>query len=107
MRSVSSGRPWRSPQREGDSTIERRALANAAFVDAFHLRWHDSRTRGSRAIELARAEGDPSTEIQARRAVILVSTATGEREQARSHLAPALDAGRAAARAMVGDVDEL
>jgi DNA-binding SARP family transcriptional activator len=77
-------------EREGDSTIERRALANAAMVDAFHNRWNDSRARGARAIELACADGDPSTEITARRAVIFVSTATGEREQARALLAPAL-----------------
>jgi tetratricopeptide (TPR) repeat protein len=75
---------------EGNSTIERRALANAAMVDAFHNRWNDSRARGARAIELACADGDPSTEITARRAVIFVSTATGEREHARSLLAPAL-----------------
>ena len=77
-------------EHEGDSTIERRALANAAFVDAFHLRWHDSSARGARAIELTGADGDPSMELQARRAVILVSTATGERERARALLAPAL-----------------
>ena len=33
-------------EREGDSAIERRTLANAAFVDAFHLRWHDCLARG-------------------------------------------------------------
>jgi DNA-binding SARP family transcriptional activator len=77
-------------EREGDATIARRTLANAAFVDAFHLEWRDCLVRGYRAIELALEADDPSTEIPARRAVVFALTATGEREQAHSLLAPAL-----------------
>ena len=77
-------------EREGDSTIERRTLANAAFVDAFHLRWGDCLATGPRAIELAVEDGDASTEITARRALVLALTATGERERARAFLGPAL-----------------
>jgi DNA-binding SARP family transcriptional activator len=77
-------------ERERDSTIERRTLANAAFVDAFHLRWDDCLATGSRAIELAAEDGDAGTELTARRAVVLASTATGERERARAFLGPAL-----------------
>jgi tetratricopeptide (TPR) repeat protein len=71
-------------EHEGDSFIERTTLANAAFVDAFHLRWHDCVAKGYRAIELARQAGDPSTEIPASRAVVFAFTATGGREKARS-----------------------
>ena len=77
-------------EREGDSAIERRTLANAAFVDAFHLHWHDCLARGLRAIDLAREDGDPSTEIPASRAVVFALTATGERERVRSLITPAL-----------------
>jgi DNA-binding SARP family transcriptional activator len=77
-------------ERERDTAVERRTLANAAFVDAFHLRWGDCVENGTRAIELAREDDDPSTEIPASRAVVFALTATGERERARSLLAPAL-----------------
>ena len=77
-------------EREGDSAIERRTLANAAFVDAFHLNWHGCLARGLRAIDLAREDGDPSTEIPASRAVVFALTATGERERVRSLIVPAL-----------------
>jgi DNA-binding SARP family transcriptional activator len=75
---------------ERDTAVERRTLANAAFVDAFHLRWSDCLERGTRAIELAREDGDSSTEIPASRAVVFALTATGERERARSFVSPAL-----------------
>ena len=45
-------------EREDDSALERRTLANAAFVDAFHLRWGDCLAKGLRAIELAQGAGD-------------------------------------------------
>jgi len=77
-------------QRHGDAAVERRTRANAAFVDAFHLRWHDCLTEGLRAIELAQAVGDLHSELPARRAVAWALTATGEREDARSHLVAAL-----------------
>ena len=77
-------------RRQGDAALERRTLANAAFVDAFHLRWQDCLTEGLRAIDLAQRVGDLHSELQARRAVAWALTATGEREDARSHLAVAL-----------------
>jgi tetratricopeptide (TPR) repeat protein len=77
-------------RRDGDAALERRTLANAAFVDAFHLRWQDCLERGLRAIELAQQAGDTRTEIPARRAVGFALVATGEREQARVHTATAL-----------------
>lgn len=82
-------------RRHEDATLERRVLANAAFVDAFHLRFDDCLTRGSLALEMARAAGDldrapSSRELPARRAVGWALRATGEREQARTHAATAL-----------------
>jgi tetratricopeptide (TPR) repeat protein len=77
-------------QTQDDAALERRTLANAAFVDAFHLRWRDCLTVGSRAIDLARQAGDVHTEVPARRSVAWALTATGEREHARSHAAAAL-----------------
>ena len=77
-------------RRHEDDTLERRVLANAAFVDAFHLRWDDCLTRGSQAVEMARAAGDLERELPARRAVGWAMRATGEREQARTHAAAAL-----------------
>jgi DNA-binding SARP family transcriptional activator len=77
-------------ERERDTTVERRTLANAAFVDAFHLRWGDCLEKGTRGIELAREDGDPSTEIPASRAVVFALTAMGERGRARSLVGSAL-----------------
>jgi DNA-binding SARP family transcriptional activator len=82
-------------RRHEDATLERRVLANAAFVDAFHLRWDDCLSRGSLAIEMARAAGDldrapSSRELPARRPVGWALRATGEREQARTHATTAL-----------------
>jgi DNA-binding SARP family transcriptional activator len=73
-----------------DATLERRALANAAFVDAFHLRWDDCLRRGSLAVEMARAAGDLERELPARRAVGWALRAKGEREQARIQTEAAL-----------------
>ena len=73
--------------REDDGALERRTLANAAFVDAFHLRWQDCLTRGLRAVELSQHAGDPRTEVPARRAVAFALVATGAREQGRLHTA--------------------
>jgi DNA-binding SARP family transcriptional activator len=84
------GRALSIAEREGDSTIQRRTLANAAMVDAFHFRWDGCLAAGSRAIELAVEDGDASTEITARRAVVFTLTTTGQREQARAFLGPAL-----------------
>jgi DNA-binding SARP family transcriptional activator len=77
-------------RRYEDATLERRALANAAFVDAFHLRWDDCLSRGLVAVEMARAAGDLERELPARRAVGWAFRATGQREQARIHTAAAL-----------------
>jgi DNA-binding SARP family transcriptional activator len=77
-------------ERDEDAALERRTLAYAAFVDAFHHRWRDCLARGLPAVELARQAGDPRTEIPARRAVAFSLAATGEREQGRFQTSAAL-----------------
>ena len=81
-------------EREHDAALERRTLANSAFVDVFHLRWEDCTAKASRAIELALNTGDAGTEMSARRSVIFASIATGQREQALVHAQAALTHAR-------------
>ena len=77
-------------QRHNDAALERRILANAAWVDVWHFHWQDGLEKGLRAIELARRAADEHTEIAARRSVGWGLTATGAREQDRSHTAETL-----------------
>jgi DNA-binding SARP family transcriptional activator len=77
-------------EREHDAPLERRALAHAAFVEAFHFHWEECIVKGSRAVELARAAADPSTEISARRVVAIAMTAIGDHEHAHPHTASSL-----------------
>ena len=53
--------------RQGDASLERRTLARAAFVDAFHLRWPECLARALQAIELARHVDDLPHEVTAHR----------------------------------------
>ena len=77
-------------ERQSDAALERRTLARAAFVDAFHLRWQDCLTKGLHALELARDAEDLRHEVTAHRLVAWALTVQGEREQARFHAAAAL-----------------
>jgi hypothetical protein len=79
------GRALSIARRHDDAVLERRALANASWVDAWHFRWQDGIEKGLRAIELARRAADEHTEIAAHRCITWAATATGEREQAGSH----------------------
>jgi DNA-binding SARP family transcriptional activator len=88
------GEASRIAAREQDAALERRTLANAAFVDAFHLRWADCLARALPAVELAVADGDPRAEMAARRSVAFASSATGMREQAHANAAAALAQAR-------------
>jgi DNA-binding SARP family transcriptional activator len=72
-------------QTQGDAALERRTLANAAWVDVWHFRLQECLEKGLRAIELAGPTGDDQTEINARRSVGWALMATGEREQIRAH----------------------
>src|SRR5262249_31611001 len=70
---------------QGDAAVERRTLANAAWVDVWHFRREECIERGLRAIELAREAGDDQSEVNARRSIIWTFMATGERELVRIH----------------------
>ena len=74
-------------QTQGDAALERRTLANAAWVDVWHFRRQECLDKGLRAIELAGQAGDDLTEINARRSIVWALMATGEREQIRAHTA--------------------
>ena len=77
-------------EQQDDGALERRTLTHAAFVECFHLRWHDCLTKGLRAIELARNAGDLHNEMAASRIVGWAATVMGDSEQARLHAAAAL-----------------
>ena len=72
-------------QKQNDAALERRTLANAAWVDVWHFRPQDCLEKGLRAIELANRAGDEQTEINARRSVVWALMASGERAQIRAH----------------------
>ena len=72
-------------QRENDAALERRTLANAAWVDVWHFRLQDGLEKGLRAIEPAWHIVDEQTEINARRSVVWALMALGEREGVRAH----------------------
>jgi DNA-binding SARP family transcriptional activator len=74
-------------QTQGDAALERRTLANAAWVDVWHFRRQECLEKGLRAIELAGQTGDDQTEINARRSIVWALMATGERDQIRAHTA--------------------
>ncbi len=81
-------------EREHDLALLRIMLANAAFVDAFHLRLQECLGNGLRACELAQDTGDLRTEMAARRAVAWALCATGHLQRARVHTAAALAHGQ-------------
>jgi DNA-binding SARP family transcriptional activator len=73
-------------RRQHDTALERRTLANAAWVDVWHFHPQDSIREGMAAIELAdRAIGEEQPEIDARRSVIWALIGSGELEQIRTH----------------------
>jgi DNA-binding SARP family transcriptional activator len=84
------GRALEIARRHDDLALERRTLANAAFMDAFHLRWPECLERGLRAVRLAEDADDAHAEMTARRAVAWALTATGQRHEARRHAEAAL-----------------
>jgi DNA-binding SARP family transcriptional activator/tetratricopeptide (TPR) repeat protein len=84
------GRALAIARRRNDLALERRTLANAAFMDAFHLRWPECLDRGLRAVRLAEDAGDAHNEMTARRAVAWALTATGQLDEGRRHAEAAL-----------------
>ena len=70
----------------GDVALERRTLANAAWVDVWHFHPQECLEKGTKAIELASQAGDDQTEINARRSIIWALMGSGdEREQIHAH----------------------
>ena len=70
-------------EREQDSALEIRVLANAIQVDLWNLRLQDLPARGMRAMEVARSIGDPQVEVQAAYETARALAATGDLKQAR------------------------
>ena len=80
-------------QREGDTALEIRTLANAVSVDYFHFRYQDALEKGLRVIELASHLNNPLAEMNAHYYLTSILCRTGELEgaeqQARDLLAVA------------------
>ncbi len=69
-----------------DVALERRTLANAAWVDIWHFHPQECLEKGTKAIELASQAGDDQTEINARRSIIWALMSSGdEPEQIHAH----------------------
>ena len=77
-------------QREGDTGLEVRTLVDAARVDGFHLRWHESLKKSLRAIELLDRIDDPGSEVPARFWATSASLVLGDLQGAKAHASAAL-----------------
>ncbi len=77
-------------QREQDATLEMRTLTHACYVDAWYLRWQETASRTSQAIELAGRAGDLRVEAQVRSYAGLVRDTLGDFEGAHYHAEAAL-----------------
>jgi DNA-binding SARP family transcriptional activator len=71
--------------KQSDTALERRTLANAAWVDVWHFRPQECLEKGLKAVELTGRVGDDQTEMNARRSIVWALMASGEREQIRAH----------------------
>ncbi len=69
------------------SALETRALANAAYVNLFHVRWQECVKKGLRVIELARRVDDPQAEVNSRCWAAFALLCLGDSEAARLHMA--------------------
>ena len=80
-------------QREGDSALEMRTLADAGNVDMIHVHYQESLVTNTRAIQLAQSADDPYAEALAHYNSVLVQLALGDLAEMRLHasamLAPA------------------
>ena len=73
-------------KRQNDGALERRTLANAAWVDVWHFRPQDCLREGLRAIELGgQAASDEQHEIVARRSIIWALMGSGQRAGVAAH----------------------
>ena len=69
----------------GDTALERRALALAARVDWWHMRWEQCVARSTQALELAQAADDQQTELYARSWLVRDAATRGSPAEARDH----------------------
>jgi tetratricopeptide (TPR) repeat protein len=79
-------------EREGDTILEMKTLANSARVDRFHLDLQGTLRKSLRAIELARQHDDLFVEVAARYEASYAYLGTGEIEQARQNAVSMLEA---------------
>ncbi|MCH8206420.1 MAG: tetratricopeptide repeat protein, partial [Chloroflexi bacterium] len=80
------GRSLDIARREGDTSLEVRALANAADVEAFQLQWPESMENCLAAIELGGRADEPHAEVRAQFwASMIAMCLVGDLEMARSH----------------------
>jgi len=70
---------------EQDESLEMQALARAAAVDGYHLRFPESLEKNLRAIKLAQKLDDPVYEISSRFFAALALWSTGDLATARTH----------------------
>jgi tetratricopeptide (TPR) repeat protein len=75
----------------GDTALERRALALAARVDWWHMRWEQCVARSTRALELAQAADDQQTELYARSWLVRDAATRGSPAEARDHAKACLE----------------
>ena len=78
-------------RQQGDAGLERRALALAARVDWWHMRWEECVARSTRALELAQAADDQQTEMYARSWLVRDAATRGSLAEARDHAGVALE----------------
>ena len=79
-------------EREHDTILEMKTLANAARVDRLHLDLQGALRKSLRAIELARQHDDLFVEVAARNEVSFAYVDAGELDQARQHVVSMLEA---------------
>ena len=70
---------------EGDTVLEMRVLAEAAYVDRFHLKWQQGLEKISRVAELAFLSKDPRSEVTAHFWGASIHRTLGDNERARQH----------------------
>ncbi len=72
-------------RREGDTTLELRALAIALSVDNYHFRWSESIERIPAVVQMALRADDLHAEVNAHYFAITALTTTGDSELAGDH----------------------
>ena len=73
-------------QRENDADLELRALADAAYVDAFQGEYHESLEKSLRSLELARRVDNPRAVLNVQYMAAFVRVLTGDLQGAKALL---------------------